>query len=68
MAIAWVTKWAGVSGAIVGARSAEQVDGWIAGAQLELDDGDLDEIARAVAATEAGRGPADPRQGSGTGE
>lgn len=68
VAIAWVTKWVGVSGAIVGARSAEQVDGWIAGARLELDDGDLDEMARAIADSEAGRGPADPRQASGTGE
>src|SRR5215213_11878742 len=29
IAIAWVLAWPGVSGAIVGARSAEQVDGWI---------------------------------------
>jgi aryl-alcohol dehydrogenase-like predicted oxidoreductase len=63
VAVAWVTSWSGVSGAIVGARSPEQVDGWIEGARLVLTDEDLGEIARAVAATEAGSGPADPRLG-----
>ncbi len=63
VAIAWVTSWPGVSGAIVGARGPEQVDGWIEGARLELTDEDLDEIARAVEETGAGSGPADPRRG-----
>ncbi len=63
VAIAWVTSWAGVSGAIVGARSPEQVDGWIGAARVTLTDEDLDEIAAAVSASGAGRGPADPRQG-----
>jgi hypothetical protein len=49
-----------VTGAIVGARSAEQVDGWIGGATLELTDADLDEIAAAVERTSAGSGPARP--------
>jgi len=62
VAVAWVTRWPGVSGAIVGARSPEQVDGWIDGATLELTDEDLAEIAGAVQATGAGEGPADPRR------
>src|SRR5665647_750062 len=62
VAVAWVTRWPGVSGAIVGARSPEQVDGWIESASLELTDEDLEEIAGAVQATGAGEGPADPRR------
>ncbi len=62
VAVAWVIAWPGVTGAIVGARSPEQVDGWIGGASLELTDEDLAEIAEAVRATEAGEGPADPRR------
>jgi len=62
VAVSWVTRWPGVNGAIVGARSPEQVDGWIGGASLELTDEDLAEIAGAVQATGAGKGPADPRQ------
>ena len=36
VATAWVLSWHGVTGAIVGARSPEQVDGWIQAAALEL--------------------------------
>jgi aryl-alcohol dehydrogenase-like predicted oxidoreductase len=60
VAIAWTLSWPGVSGAIVGARSPEQVDGWIAAGNLELDPRDLDEIARALNQTEAGTGPTHP--------
>lgn len=60
IAVAWTLAWPGVSGAIVGARSAEQVDGWIGAAGLELDPGELDEIAAAVERTGAGSGPARP--------
>ncbi|MGB6431621.1 MAG: aldo/keto reductase [Candidatus Acidiferrales bacterium] len=59
---AWTLSWRGVTGAIVGARSAEQVDGWIAAGALDLTPQDLDEIARAVQATGAGDGPARPEQ------
>ena len=61
VAIAWTLAWPGVTGAIVGARTPEQVDGWIAGASLELTLGNLDQIARAVGETGAGAGPALPR-------
>jgi aryl-alcohol dehydrogenase-like predicted oxidoreductase len=44
----------------VGARSPEQVDGWIAAATLSLTAADLDEIAEALSRTGAGSGPARP--------
>lgn len=61
VAVAWTLAWSGVTGAIVGARSPEQVDGWIAAASLELSDRDLREIAAAIERTGAGAGPAHPR-------
>jgi aryl-alcohol dehydrogenase-like predicted oxidoreductase len=60
VAVAWVLAWPGVSGAIVGARGPAQVDGWIRAATLELDAGDLDEIAAALERTRAGSGPVRP--------
>jgi aryl-alcohol dehydrogenase-like predicted oxidoreductase len=61
VAIAWTLAWPGVTGAIVGARSAEQVDGWIGAATLELTLQDLDDIARSIGHTGAGSGPALPK-------
>jgi aryl-alcohol dehydrogenase-like predicted oxidoreductase len=60
VAVAWVLAWSGVTGAIVGARSPAQVDGWIEAATLDLTASDLDEIAAAIARTGAGSGPARP--------
>jgi aryl-alcohol dehydrogenase-like predicted oxidoreductase len=60
VAVAWTLAWPGVSGAIVGARNAAQVDGWIAGVNLQLTSDDLDEIAAAIERTGAGRGPVRP--------
>jgi len=60
IAVAWTLTWPGVTGAIVGGRSPEQVDGWIAAASLELTPADLDEIARAIEHTGAGEGPIRP--------
>jgi aryl-alcohol dehydrogenase-like predicted oxidoreductase len=60
VAVAWTLAWPGVSGAIVGARSPEQVDGWIQAARVALSPRDLDEIAAAIARTGAGAGPARP--------
>jgi aryl-alcohol dehydrogenase-like predicted oxidoreductase len=54
LAIAWVLAPPGVTGAIAGARRPEQADSWLAGAGLELDDEELDEIERAIAETGAG--------------
>jgi aryl-alcohol dehydrogenase-like predicted oxidoreductase len=60
VAVAWTLAWPGVSGAIVGARSPEQVDGWIGAAALELAGADLDEVAAAIGRTGAGTGPVRP--------
>jgi aryl-alcohol dehydrogenase-like predicted oxidoreductase len=60
IAIAWVLKWPGVTGAIVGARSPKQVDGWIDAASTVLSDEDFDEIASALQRTKAGIGPVRP--------
>jgi aryl-alcohol dehydrogenase-like predicted oxidoreductase len=70
IAVAWTIAWPGVTGAIVGARSPDQVDGWIDGATLELTPTDLDEIAVAIERTSAGSGPMRPptavRSGAGS--
>jgi aryl-alcohol dehydrogenase-like predicted oxidoreductase len=59
VAVAWTLAWPGVTGAIVGARTPEQVDGWIDAAWLTLADEDLEEIASAIQRTRAGAGPAE---------
>jgi aryl-alcohol dehydrogenase-like predicted oxidoreductase len=58
VALAWCHAWPGLTGTIVGARSPAQVDGWIDAASLELEAGDLEEIAQAIEETGAGQGPA----------
>jgi len=60
VAVAWTLAFPGVSGAIVGARSPRQVDGWLPAASLELKGDDLSDIAAAIRATGAGTGPASP--------
>ncbi|TMB54696.1 MAG: aldo/keto reductase [Chloroflexi bacterium] len=60
LAVAWTLAWPGVTGAIVGARSPEQVDGWIGAADLRLDPAELDAIAAAIGRTGAGAGPVRP--------
>ena len=57
VAVAWTIAWPGVTGAIVGARSPEQVDGWIGAAELTLTPSELAEIGRSVESTGAGTGP-----------
>ena len=54
LAIAWSLAVPGVTGAIVGARNPEQVGGWLAAAELELDDAAIAELERAIAETRAG--------------
>lgn len=60
VSVAWTLAWRGVTGAIVGARSARQVDGWVPAASLELTAADMDEVARAIRETGAGSGPERP--------
>ena len=60
VAVAWTLTWPGVTGAIVGARSPEQVDGWIAAGSLDLDGHDVAEISEAIQRNAAGSGPMGP--------
>ncbi len=60
VAVAWVLAWPGVTGAIVGARAPEQIDGWIDAATLTLSRSDMEEIAATIIATRAGSGPSLP--------
>jgi aryl-alcohol dehydrogenase-like predicted oxidoreductase len=62
IAIAWVLAWPGVSGAIVGARTPKQVDGWIGAAAIKLTRVDLDEIAAAIRHSNTGTGPGRPHE------
>ena len=64
VAVAWALHWPGVTGAIVGARSAEQVDGWVGAAALALDSDDLRAIESAIERTGAGQGPVRPAPGA----
>jgi aryl-alcohol dehydrogenase-like predicted oxidoreductase len=47
-AVGWTLGFRGVTAAIVGARSPEQIDGWIAGASVELTPEDYAEVGSAV--------------------
>lgn len=53
VAIAWVLRHPAVTGAIVGARNARQVEGIVGAADLKLSGGDVEEIEGVVAATSA---------------
>jgi aryl-alcohol dehydrogenase-like predicted oxidoreductase len=54
LAIAWTLAVPGVTGAIVGARTPAQVDGWIGAPDLELSAGVIAEIDSAITETGAG--------------
>jgi aryl-alcohol dehydrogenase-like predicted oxidoreductase len=56
LAIAWTLSVPGVTGAIVGARSPEQVEGWLEAADISLSSDDLAAIESAVAESGAGEG------------
>lgn len=62
VAVAWTLGWPGVSAAIVGARSPEQIAGWIGAARLQLTGDDLNEVEAAIGRTGAGGGPAKPME------
>jgi aryl-alcohol dehydrogenase-like predicted oxidoreductase len=57
---AWTLTSRGVAGAIVGAGSADQIEGWIDAATLVLNRANLGEIATAIGRTGARRGPQIP--------
>jgi aryl-alcohol dehydrogenase-like predicted oxidoreductase len=60
VAVAWTLAWPGVSGAIVGARSPSQVDGWLPAGSLTLSESDIAEIAAAIESSGAGEGRTRP--------
>lgn len=60
VAIAWTLTFPGVTGAIVGARSPEQVDGWLPAASLTLSGSELAAIREAITELGAGSGPLEP--------
>jgi aryl-alcohol dehydrogenase-like predicted oxidoreductase len=57
LAIAWTLHQPGVSAAIVGARRAGQVAGWIGAGEVHLDEEALGRIAAALRQSGAGSGP-----------
>jgi len=61
IAVAWTLSWPGVSGAIVGARTPAQVDGWLPAASVSLSSADLEEIASAATRLGVGTAPVRPR-------
>jgi aryl-alcohol dehydrogenase-like predicted oxidoreductase len=61
VAVAWTLCWP-ITAAIVGARSAQQVDGWLGAASLKLDSQDRATIAAAIETTGAGAGPVAPER------
>lgn len=63
VALAWTLAWPGVTSAIHGARSPEQLAVALEAAELQLSDDDLDEIADAIQHTKAGEGPSHPIRG-----
>ncbi|HWG55210.1 MAG TPA: aldo/keto reductase [Gaiellaceae bacterium] len=60
LAVAWVLAWPAVTGAIVGARTPGEVDGWIGAAYVELGEDVLAAIAAALEELEVGTGPRKP--------
>ncbi|MBV8471953.1 MAG: aldo/keto reductase [Hyphomicrobiales bacterium] len=61
VAVAWTLAWPGVTGAIVGARSARQVDGWLRAATLTLNMDEIQAIGAAIERSGAGEGPSRPK-------
>ena len=62
VAVAWTLAWPGVTGAIVGARSAEQATAWLPAMELALGEDDLLTLSKAIRETGAGEGPVAPTE------
>lgn len=60
-AIAWALSFRGVSGAIVGARTPEQIDGWVHAGEVTLTPEDIAAVASSIRESGAGSGPDAPR-------
>lgn len=63
VSIAWTLAWKGVTAAIVGARNAEQIDGWLDAANLELSADELRAISASIERIGVGSGPSLPVAG-----
>jgi aryl-alcohol dehydrogenase-like predicted oxidoreductase len=61
VAVAWTLAWPGVTAAIVGARHARQVDGWLDAATLSLTAADMADIGDVIESSGAGSGPSRPK-------
>jgi aryl-alcohol dehydrogenase-like predicted oxidoreductase len=61
VAVAWTLAWPGVTAAIVGARHARQVDGWLGAATLSLTAAEMTEIGDVIERSGAGSGPSRPK-------
>ena len=57
VAVTWTLTSRGVAGAIVGAGSADQIEGWVDAVTLVLSRANLGEIVTAIGRTGAGHGP-----------
>lgn len=60
VAIAWVLSFPGVTGAIVGGRSPEQVDGWVGAGSIKLTEAQCATIVAALRDSDTGSGPLTP--------
>jgi aryl-alcohol dehydrogenase-like predicted oxidoreductase len=60
VSVAWALAWPGVTGAIVGARNPQQIDGWLPAATLRLTEEDQADIRAAIEADGVGSGPLAP--------
>ncbi|WP_059006075.1 aldo/keto reductase [Streptomyces specialis] len=60
VAVAWTLAWPGISGAIVGARTPEQVGDWATAGGIRLEREELDAVAGVLGRTGAGTGPFRP--------
>ena len=56
LSVAWTLTIEGVTAAIVGGRSPEQVDGWVGAAGMELSPDEMSAIENAIGASGAGAG------------
>lgn len=60
IAVAWTLAFPGLTGAIVGARTAAQVDGWLSALHIELTAAEVEQIGVAIDEAGTGDGPSRP--------
>lgn len=61
VAVAWTLSFEALTGAIVGARTPSQVDGWTPALSFDLSPDELDRIAEVIERAGAGEGPSRPK-------